>query len=97
MRSRARVLSIRAPTRRPLEPEQSHIGAPTDHVELTSMLAPEPNVSDFTLLAIDLRSVLRRVALPAVGAAFAVAAVFVLGGHIHTIADALRRIVGLSA
>jgi uncharacterized membrane protein YbhN (UPF0104 family) len=61
------------------------------------MLAPEPNVSDFTLPAIDLRSVLRRVALPAVGAAFAVAAVFVLGGHIHTIADALRRIVGLSA
>jgi uncharacterized membrane protein YbhN (UPF0104 family) len=61
------------------------------------MLAPEPNVSDFTLPAIDLRSVLRRVAVPAVGAAFAVAAVFVLGGHIHTIADALRRIVGLSA
>jgi uncharacterized membrane protein YbhN (UPF0104 family) len=61
------------------------------------MLAPEPNVSDFTLPAIDVRSVLRRVALPAVAAAFAVAAVFVLGGHIHTIADALRRIVGLSA
>src|ERR1700727_593193 len=97
MHGRTRVLFTRAPTRRPLEPEQSHIAAPTDDVELSSMLAPEPNVSDFTLPAIDVRSVLRRVALPAIAAAFAVAAVFVLGGHIHTIADALRRIVGLSA
>jgi uncharacterized membrane protein YbhN (UPF0104 family) len=61
------------------------------------MLAPEPNVSDFAIPSIDLRSVVRRVALPAVAAAVAVAGVVVVGGHIHAIADALRRIVGLSA
>ncbi len=61
------------------------------------MLAPEPTISDFTLPAIDVRSVVRRVALPAVVAAVAAATVFVIGGHIHAIADTVRRILGLSA
>jgi putative heme transporter len=61
------------------------------------MLAPEQTLTDFTLPPIDVRSVLRRVALPAFVAAVAVLGVVVIGGHIHAIADAMRRIVGLSA
>jgi uncharacterized membrane protein YbhN (UPF0104 family) len=61
------------------------------------MLTPEHTAPDLTLPSIDVRSLLRRVALPAIAAVVAVATVFVVGGHIHTIADALRRIVGLSA
>lgn len=61
------------------------------------MLAPEPTINDFTLPTIDVRSVLRRVALPAVAAAVAVAAVVVVGGHIHAIAHTMRQILGLSA
>lgn len=61
------------------------------------MLAPEQTLSDFSLPSLDVRLVVRRVALPAIVAAIAVAAVVVVGGHIHAIADAMRRIVGLSA
>lgn len=61
------------------------------------MLAPDPTISDFTLPTLELRSVARRVALPAAVAAVGVAGVVLLGGQIHTIADALRRIVGLNA
>ena len=61
------------------------------------MLAPEPTINDFALPTIDVRSVLRRVALPAVAAAVAVAAVVVVGGHIHAIAHTMRQILGLSA
>jgi uncharacterized membrane protein YbhN (UPF0104 family) len=61
------------------------------------MLAPEPTINDFTLPTIDVRSVLRRVALPAIAAAVAVAAVVVVGGHVHAIAHTMRQILGLSA
>ena len=61
------------------------------------MLAPDQTLSDFTLPAVELRSVAHRVALPAAVAAVGVASVVLLGGHVHTIADALQRIVGLNA
>ena len=61
------------------------------------MLAPDQTLSDFTLPTVDLRSVAHRVALPAAVAAVGVAGVVLLGGHVHTIADALQRIVGLNA
>jgi uncharacterized membrane protein YbhN (UPF0104 family) len=59
------------------------------------MLAPDQTLSDFALPAVDVRSVAHRAALLAAVAAVGVASVVLLGGQVHTIADALRRIVGL--
>jgi uncharacterized membrane protein YbhN (UPF0104 family) len=59
------------------------------------MLAPEHTVEELTLPTIDLRAVARRAAVPALVAAAAIAAVVLLGGRVHTFADALNRLVGL--
>ena len=59
------------------------------------MLAQDQTIPDFTLPTFDLRSVARRLALPALFAAAAVAAVFLVGGQVHTITAAMKRIVGL--
>jgi uncharacterized membrane protein YbhN (UPF0104 family) len=61
------------------------------------MLASDQTLTEFALPTMELRSVGRRFALPALGAAFGVAVVFLVGGHIQAIAEAMRRIVGLSA
>ncbi len=61
------------------------------------MLAPDQTLSDFTLPTVDVRSLAHRAALPAGVAAIGVATVVLLGGQVHTITDALRRIVGLDA
>lgn len=59
------------------------------------MLAQDQTIPEFTLPTFDLRSVARRLALPALFAAAAVAAVFLVGGQVHTITAAMKRIVGL--
>jgi uncharacterized membrane protein YbhN (UPF0104 family) len=60
------------------------------------MLAPEQTATDLAvpelaLPSIDVSGALRRIAVPAAIAAIAVAAMFVLGGHVRTFADALVR------
>jgi uncharacterized membrane protein YbhN (UPF0104 family) len=55
------------------------------------MLAPEQTVTELALPAIDLRATARRLVVPAAIAAVAVAAMFVLGGHVRAFADALVR------
>ena len=55
------------------------------------MLASDQAISDFALPALDVRAVARRVAAPALIAVAAAAAVFLLGGRVHAIADGLRR------
>ncbi len=55
------------------------------------MLANDQTLTEFTLPSLDLRSVARRIALPAVVAAGAAAAVFLVGGHVGAIATAVRR------
>ena len=55
------------------------------------MLASDQAVSDFALPTLEVRALARRVAAPALIAAAAVAAVFLLGGRVHAIADGLRR------
>ncbi len=59
------------------------------------MLAPEQTIQEFALPTIELRALVRRVAIPAVLAAAAVATVLVLGGRVHAFADALKRAVGV--
>jgi uncharacterized membrane protein YbhN (UPF0104 family) len=61
------------------------------------MLAPDQTLSEFTLPSVDVRSFVHRAALPAAVAAVGVASVVLIGGQVHTITDALRRIVGLDA
>jgi uncharacterized membrane protein YbhN (UPF0104 family) len=59
------------------------------------MLAHEQTLPDFSLQTIELRGLARRVVVPAVLAAGAVATVLLLGGRVHAFADALRRAVGV--
>jgi uncharacterized membrane protein YbhN (UPF0104 family) len=59
------------------------------------MLAPEQTIQDFALPTVDLRVLLRRAAVPAALAAAAVATVLVLGGRVHAVADALKRLTAL--
>lgn len=61
------------------------------------MLAPDQALPELSLPAFDLRAVARRAALPAAGAVIAMAFVFLAGGQIHAFADALRRVLALSA
>jgi uncharacterized membrane protein YbhN (UPF0104 family) len=60
------------------------------------MLATDHPVTDLALPALDVRSVARRVAVPALLAGAAVVAVVLSGGHVHAFADALRRGLGVS-
>jgi uncharacterized membrane protein YbhN (UPF0104 family) len=53
------------------------------------MLAPEQSLSELALPANDVRAALRRAAVPALLAGVAVAALFILGGHLRAFADAL--------
>ena len=55
------------------------------------MLASDQAISEFALPTLEVRALARRVAAPALIAAAAVAAVFLLGGRVHAIADGLRR------
>ncbi len=59
------------------------------------MLASEQTLPDFSLQTIDLRGLARRAALPAMLAVAAVATVVLLGGRVHTFANALQRAVGI--
>jgi uncharacterized membrane protein YbhN (UPF0104 family) len=60
------------------------------------VLASEQAVSDFALPTLDVRALARRVAVPALVAAATVAAVLLLGGRVHALADGLRRALGVS-
>ncbi len=60
------------------------------------MLAPESTITDFTLPALDARSLLRRAAVPVALAAAALVAVLVLGGRVPAVADTLRRGLGVN-
>jgi uncharacterized membrane protein YbhN (UPF0104 family) len=60
------------------------------------MLASDQAVSEFALPTLDVRALARRLAAPALIAAAAVAAVFLLGGRVHAIADGVRRGLGVS-
>src|SRR2546430_15999648 len=55
------------------------------------MLAPEHAAPEFALPEFDARALLRRLAVPALLTAFAVAFVLLAGGRIHAFADAMRR------
>jgi uncharacterized membrane protein YbhN (UPF0104 family) len=55
------------------------------------MLSPDHTVSDFALPVLDVRALAQRLAIPALFAVTAVAAVFLAGGRIHALADALRQ------
>ena len=59
------------------------------------MFAPEQTIQDFALPTIEVRALVRRAAFPAVLVAAAVATVLVLGGRVHTVADALNRVLGV--
>jgi uncharacterized membrane protein YbhN (UPF0104 family) len=59
------------------------------------MLATDQAVSEFTLPPVDVRSLARRVVVPAVVAAVALGVLVLAGGPIHAFTDALRR--GLDA
>ncbi len=61
------------------------------------MLAPDQTYSELALPAVDLRSVGRRIALPGLVAAAALAGVLLVGGHAHTIAETLQRGLGIGA
>jgi uncharacterized membrane protein YbhN (UPF0104 family) len=60
------------------------------------MLAPDPTVAELSLPALDVRALARRAAVPALVAAVAVAAVLIAGGRVHTVSDALHRMLALS-
>jgi uncharacterized membrane protein YbhN (UPF0104 family) len=60
------------------------------------MLAPDPTITEFTLPALDARSLARRAAVPVALAGAALLAVLVLGGRVHAVADALRRGLGVN-
>jgi uncharacterized membrane protein YbhN (UPF0104 family) len=62
---------------------------------MTTMLAPNESVRELALPAVDVRALLRRVALAAVLAAGTLAVVLLAGGRMHALADAIHR--GLSA
>ena len=59
------------------------------------MLASDQTAPDFALPAVDVRALIRRVAPAALVAGAAVLGVVLIGGHVHTLADALRRVLGL--
>ncbi len=61
------------------------------------MLASDQTITDFALPTIDLRSVARRIALPAAVAAGGAAVVFLVGGHVGAIAAAVRRGLDVNA
>jgi uncharacterized membrane protein YbhN (UPF0104 family) len=60
------------------------------------MLAPDPTIPEFALPALDVRALGRRFLLPTLLACAAVAAVVLAGGHVHALADGLRRGLGVS-
>jgi uncharacterized membrane protein YbhN (UPF0104 family) len=60
------------------------------------MLASDQAISEFALPTLEVRALARRAAAPALIAAAAVAAVFLLGGRVHAVADGLRRGLGVS-
>ncbi len=60
------------------------------------MLAQDQTLPELTLPTFDVRSLARRLALPALFAAAAVAGVFLVGGQIHTVTAAFKRILGLN-
>ncbi len=55
------------------------------------MLTPDQTITQVALPTADVRATLRRPAVPALIAGAAVVAVFLLGGHLRTFADALVR------
>src|ERR1700732_3047720 len=61
------------------------------------MLSSEHTVSEFALPALDARTLLRRLAVPALLAGAAVAGVFLARGSVHAFADGLRRGLGVNA
>jgi uncharacterized membrane protein YbhN (UPF0104 family) len=60
------------------------------------MLAADHSITDLPLPPIDLRALARRIAVPAVVAAAAVAVVVLAGGRVHSFTDALHRVLGVS-
>ncbi|HWX97475.1 MAG TPA: lysylphosphatidylglycerol synthase transmembrane domain-containing protein [Solirubrobacteraceae bacterium] len=60
------------------------------------MLAPDSTISEFTLPAVDLRALPRRLVLPALLAGATVAVVLLAGGRVSALADGLRRGLGVS-
>lgn len=60
------------------------------------MLASDQTAPEFSLPAVDVRALVRRVALPALVAGAAIAGALLVGGRIHTFADAVRRLLGLN-
>jgi putative heme transporter len=60
------------------------------------MLATDHSVSDLPLPALELRSLARRVAVPASVAAAAVVVVVLAGGRVHAFTDAVQRGLGVS-
>jgi uncharacterized membrane protein YbhN (UPF0104 family) len=61
------------------------------------MYARDQTASEFMLLPVDARSLLRRVALPLALAGAAVVCVVVVGGRVPAVADALRRGLNVNA
>jgi uncharacterized membrane protein YbhN (UPF0104 family) len=60
------------------------------------MLATEHSITDLPLPALELRSLARRLAVPALVAAAAVAAAVLAGGRVHAFTDAVQRGLGVS-
>lgn len=60
------------------------------------MLASEITIPEPALPALNLRGLARRAVIPALLAVAAVGGVLLLGGHVHVVADALRRGLNLS-
>jgi uncharacterized membrane protein YbhN (UPF0104 family) len=60
----------------------------------TDVLAPDQPIPDFALPSLDARALARRVALPALLAAVAVAALVLAGGPVHRFGEALRHGLG---
>ncbi len=60
------------------------------------MLATDHSLTDVQLPALELRSLARRIAVPALVAAAAVAAVLLAGGRVHAFTDAIQRGLGAS-
>ncbi|HEY2771541.1 MAG TPA: lysylphosphatidylglycerol synthase transmembrane domain-containing protein [Solirubrobacteraceae bacterium] len=60
------------------------------------MLAPDQTVTELSLPSLDVRALARRAAVPALVAGVAVAAVLIAGGRVHTVSDALHRMLALS-
>ena len=60
----------------------------------SDVLASDHPISDFALPSLDARALARRVALPALLAAAALAAVLLAGGPVHRFGEALRHGLG---